>query len=101
MSTTYQTAVRPEFDSNSETYRVHHDPDSPWSVSTTVVLSIQSLTGAEPTEMRPLNRAVDPDILGSYLQEKGRDTCLSFTFHGHEVTVQEDGRLVFAPLEGV
>lgn len=59
--------IRPEFDSQTGTYRVDHDGDSPWEASTTLVLAISSVTGEGPTEMLPLSRAVDPDVLDKHV----------------------------------
>lgn len=101
MSTTYQSSIRPESDPGSDTARVFHDPESPWNVSTTIVLAIQSLTGEEPTGMLPLNRAVDPDMLENHLEGPDRDTQVTFEFHGYEVTVRDDGQVMFVPLEVV
>lgn len=99
MSTAYDNSVRPEFDAQSETYRVSHDTDSPWEVSTTLVLSLSSLTGDEPTQMRPLNRAVDPDKLTSHVRGRDQGALVSFDFHGYHVTARDDGQITFTPLD--
>ncbi len=101
MSTTYQSSIRPELDPGSDIARVFHDPESSWNVSTTIVLAVQSLTGDEPTEMLPLNRAVDPDMLVDHLQGPDRSAQVTFEFHGYEVSVRDDGQVTFSPLEEV
>lgn len=101
MSINYQSSIRPESDPGSDTTRVFHDPESPWNVTTTIILAVQSLTGDEPTGMLPLNRAVDPDMLENHLQGPDRSTQLTFEFHRHEVTVRDDGQVTFTPLEEV
>lgn len=99
MSAIYDKTVRPEFDPPSGTYRVDHDPDCPCTASTTVVLALASLTEADPLDMLPLHRAVDPDALEHHVCGRGRDARLSFEFHGHHVTVRSDGHIKFAPLD--
>lgn len=99
MLTTYENTVRPEFDTRSKTYRISYDPDRSTSVSTTLVLSLCSLTGDEPTQMRPLSRAVDPDVLESHVQSRDRGSDISFEFHDHQVTVQDDGQIEFTPID--
>ena len=93
MSSIYNTIVNPRFDPGSRTYRVHHNPDNPWALSTTLVLSLSSLTGDDPTEMCPLNRVVDPDVLESHVRGRNRGAHVSFDFHGYDVTVRDDGRI--------
>lgn len=96
---TCEDIVRPEFDPRSEAYRVHHDTDSSWTVSTTLVYALSSLTGNEPRQLLPLNRAVDPDVLEYHVRGRNRGADLSFEFHGHHVTVRDDGLIEFSPLD--
>lgn len=67
--------------------------------STTIVLSLETITGDEPPQMLPLNRAIDPDVLESHVRGRDRRAELSFEFHGHQVTVRDDGRITFSPLD--
>lgn len=99
MSTSYDDTVRPEFDAQSGTYRFSYDTDSSTSVSTSLVLSLCSLTDDEPTQMRPLSRAVDPDVLESHVESRDRGSNLTFEFHGHRVTVQDGGQVEFSPID--
>lgn len=99
MSATSYTRLRPEFDPESECHRVSHDADSEWEASTTLVLSLGSLTGQDPTDMLPLHRAVDPDVLNRHVRGHARGAELTFQFNGHDVTVHDDGRIEFSPLE--
>lgn len=99
MSTAYDNSVRPEFDAQSETYHVSHDADCSWEVSTTLILSLSSLTGDEPTQMLPLNRAVDPAELRSHIHGRDQGALLSFDFHGYHVTARDDGQITFTPLD--
>lgn len=93
------TTIRPEFDPQAGTYRVDHDADSPWEASTTLVLAISSVTGEEPTEMLPLTLAVDPDVLNRHVGGRDRGASLTFEFDGHQVTVQDSGRIEFAAVD--
>lgn len=97
---TFDNTVRPEFDPGSGVYQVHYDADSTWKVSTTLVLAISSLTGDDPVQMLPLNRAVDPDALDHHVHDRTRNANLSFDFHGYHVTVHDDGLIEISPLDG-
>lgn len=99
MATAYEDTVRPAFEPDSETYYVYDDPDSSWTVTTTLVLALGSLTGDEPSQMLPLNRTVDPDVLDSHVHGRTRGSQVSFDFHGYHVTVRDDGRIEFTPLD--
>lgn len=101
LAPTHSDTVRPEFDPRTETYVVDHDCDSAWDVTTTLVYSLSSLTDVEPTEMRPLGYAVDPDGLDTHVRSGSEDATVSFEFHGHRVTVRGDGQIEFAPLQDV
>lgn len=96
MSATRHPLVETEFDPETGTHRVYHDPRNTWEASTTVVLSISSLTGEDPTEMLPLGRSVDPDVLNEHVRGEDSGATLTFEFHGHEVSVRDDGRIQFA-----
>lgn len=99
MSATPATTIRPEFDAQTGTHRVVHDPDSPWEASTTLVLAISSVTGEEPTDMLPLSRAVDPDVLNRHVGGRDRGATLSFEFDGHRVSVEDSGRIEFTAVD--
>jgi hypothetical protein len=101
MSTTYEKTVQPEPGPHAKTHHVYHDSNSPWKASTTIVLSLKSLTGDESTQMLPLNRAIDPDVLESHLQGRDRGAHLSFEFHGYTVKVRDDGQITFTPAEEI
>lgn len=98
MSLTRTDAIRPEFDPERGTYEVYHDTDSSWEVSTTLVLSLSSLTDDDPRQMRSLNSVVDPDVLNGHVRGRNSGATLSFEFHDHRVTVQDDGHLELFPL---
>lgn len=90
---TSETTMHPEFDPRADVHRIEHESESPWPVSTTIVLALSSLTGIEPTAMLPLYRAVDPDALSHHVQGRDRDAELSFEHHGYQVTVRGDGHI--------
>jgi hypothetical protein len=91
--------IEPALDSGTGTIGVHYSEHTPWPASTTVVLGIASLTGQEPTSLRPLHGAVDPDTLNQHVRDDwDRDATLSFEFHGYRVTVGGGGHIEFAPL---
>ncbi|WP_232702355.1 HalOD1 output domain-containing protein [Halobacterium wangiae] len=98
MLSTHTTDVRPEFDPETGVYEVRHEHDSPWAVSTTLVLALSSLTDDGPLEMRPLYYTVDPAVLDDHVGGQNADGTLSFEFHGHHVTVRDDGLLTLSPL---
>lgn len=96
---TYDDAVHPEFDPQAESYQVYHDANSSWDVSTTLILSLSSLTGDGSTQMPPLHRAIDPDELQLHVRGRTNGAHVTFEFHGHEVTVHDDGLIEFTPLD--
>lgn len=98
MAPTNADGIRPEFDPGTGTYAVHHDSDSAWAASTTLVLALGSLTDDDPREMRPLDNTVDPEVLDGHVRSGDGDATLSFEFHDHRVTVRGDGRIEFDPL---
>lgn len=98
MSATIDATVRPEVDDRSETDTPSLDGERPGDGRSTLVLSICSVTGAEPRQLSPLSRAVDPDALAGHVRGRERGATLSVEFHGHDVTVRDDGRLEFAPV---
>lgn len=108
MSTNHKSAdggrldrfVRPEFDPGSDRFQVYHDTGWSWTVTTTLVFSLSSVTTVAPTDMLPLNRAVDPDALDMHVRGRDRGAKLTFSFHGHRITVRDSGHITFSPLEG-
>lgn len=69
-------------------------PQPHGSPSDRVVQTIADREGVDPTELPPLFESVDPDALDALLRRD--DTAgaqVTFTHHGHEVTVRSDGRV--------
>lgn len=100
MLATRDTTIRPEFEPDSGTYRVGHDVEDSWSIATTIVLSINLLTGDDPTLMLPLHRSVDPDALERHVSNRfrTRGSSITFDFHGYHVTVGDNGQIDLAPV---
>lgn len=78
---------------------MHHDTDWSWTATTTLVFSLSSVTAVDPTDMLPLNRAVDPDVLEAHVGGRDRGATLTFDFHGYEITVRDTGHMTFSPLD--
>ena len=92
-------SIDPTFDPRSGSYRLDYRAESPWPLSTAVVLAIASVGDVAPTRLRPLNDVVDADTLNSHIRGRDRGSELSFEFHGYHVTVRDDGRIAFVPTE--
>lgn len=99
MATTYDTTVRPIRERETDTHHVHHNPDNSCKITTSLVLAVSSMTEDDPSEMLPLNRAIDPDVLESHIQGRERGTHLSFDFQGYHVAVRDDGQIELTPLD--
>lgn len=96
----YEAAVRPSGCPTGGAFHLVHQPESPPPVSTAIVVAVSSLTGLEPTHMRPLNDVVDPDALNRHVDEiRNRSAVLSFEFHGYRVAVRGDGHVEFTAVE--
>lgn len=107
MSTNYKSTdeggldrlVRPEFHPGSDRFQVYHDTDWSWTATTTLVFSLSSVTAVDPTDMLPLNRAVDPDVLEGLVRGRNRGAKLAFDFHGYHITVRDTGHITFSPVD--
>jgi hypothetical protein len=72
------------------------------SMSATAVASVAEAAGCRPGAVQPLYTVIDPDALDalvSYGQSPSWRGRLSFTLHGHEVTVRATGEVVVRPAE--
>lgn len=93
--------VQPAFDARRGAYRTtHNDDERPWPAGTTTVLAITALTGVDPTDRLPLAGAVDPDTLNTHVRRTAGDAEVSFEFHGHDVTVRDDGYIELRSVDG-
>lgn len=71
------------------------------SLSITVVRMVADAEGVEPTELRPLYSAVDPDALDSLFEQSAGGSPafqgqIQFQYHGYEVCIDDDGRITLA-----
>lgn len=69
-------------------------------LSLTVVKMVADTEGVEPTALRPLYSAVDPDALDSLFESDGGPTFegeVQFRYHGYQVSVRGDGRVTLTP----
>lgn len=93
--------LRPEYDPETETYRVDFD-ETEWKPSTVVVLAIAAVTDSDAREVETLNDRIDPDCLDGIFAPRKDGTPrgegrLTFPFAEHEVTVHGDGVVVLDP----
>lgn len=71
--------------------------------SEAVVVALGEITDRTPAELDPLYETIDPGGLDSVLTARGPEgsngtTAVTFTYHDHEVTVTDSGRLTVRPL---
>ncbi|WP_436345407.1 HalOD1 output domain-containing protein [Natronorubrum sp. FCH18a] len=84
-------------------YRATHDPSGPATLSTTVVHALSDCLDVDVTDSRiSLYDTVDPDALDALFRPRhdGRPRSggsLSFSVHGHYVTVDSDGEILIEP----
>lgn len=85
-----------DWDADSGTYRAHYEPGAE-SVSIRLLEAVAAVTGAEPTELEPLDEYVDPDALNVIFQpiqdRPGAHASLSFHYEGLLVVVHSDGEI--------
>lgn len=98
------TALRPEYEPETGTYRVAFD-ETDYRPSTVVVLAVAAVTGTDARDVETLNDRIDPDCLDGIFAptQNGKpraDGRVTFPFAGHEVTVHGDGVVVLDPDPG-
>lgn len=67
------------------------------TVSERVIQKVATATNSDPLELPPLYGPIDPDAL-NVLIEQMADGEISFTYAGHEITVESDGTIGFEKL---
>ena len=82
-----------------DTYVVRHDWDEDGSLSSTVITAVAAIRNVEPTDVDPLNEAVDPDALNTIFDNRrgGAERAgatLSIRLNECTVTIHGDGRVV-------
>jgi len=90
------------YDEQTDTYHVDFDWKGSESLNATIVTTVASVSGVEPTEMEPLYDRLDPDALAelfSPIQDGTRrpNGHISFPLQGCTVTVHSDGHIVVKP----
>lgn len=104
MSTIESTDGGVELCSRTEyDHRTRHETDGPGSLSVTVVTAVSEALDAEPMEVDPLYRSIDPDALDALFEstigEDGSSARVSFTHDGCSVTVRGDGEVLVTLLD--
>ena len=94
----------PRDDANRRTERhhVHYDPDADDRPSELLVKAVADVADADPLELDPLFRTVDPDVLDEFVGAGGLpdvDGQVSFTYEGYRVTVHPSGLLELVPAD--
>lgn len=75
--------------SESATTRRQTSPDRE-SPSTTVVRTVADRENCEPTDLRPLYQAIDPDALDTVANDAtDNEIRVEFTYHGYEIVVDD------------
>lgn len=91
-----------ERDSQSGAYHLRYDWRDSEPLSTLIVTALADITGDSPTDLEPLYDRIDPDALDRLFSPNpdgslGAAGPVTFTFHGHEVTVERHGHVVIRP----
>lgn len=99
------TDVDPEYDPETDTYRVGHDFDGEGRLSLTIIVALERIADDDPDrEPGSLFEAVEPDGLDALfssgepfpLRDRGE---LTFPTGDYEVTVRAHGRIEIRPLD--
>ena len=88
---------RPGFASEAAASKGTYGSETPPSIC--VVETVADALEADPTELRPLYEAVEPDALDTLFESSGGFTSgrVTFTFEGCTVTVDADGWVAASP----
>lgn len=71
------------------------DADQARRVSDRIIERVSEREGTDSLELdEPLYRAIDPDALDALLRTSNEDLTVEFTYLGHRIVVQGDGRVV-------
>jgi hypothetical protein len=98
------TAFGPEVvEVDPDVYRVRHEFDGPRSLSTTVILAVESVTGASVSD-RPLYEVLDPECLDGLFEpigghREGMRGHVEFPYAGHLVRIDASGEILIGPLD--
>ena len=78
---------------DSATIRTRFDQEET-PASMAIVATLANVTDTDPTDLRPLYAAVDPDAVNALVSARPRahgDTYITFTHEGHEIQVASSG----------
>lgn len=98
-STTTGIQDETSFDAETGAYRVPFDCQEGEQLSMAIVTAVADIADVDPTDMEPLYDQIDPESLDRLFDTPVSDVGVSFTFHGHEVTVKQHGYIVVQPLD--
>lgn len=91
----------PHGTAQSDSLTYEREPDEPPSLS--VIRAVAAVNETDPTRMRPLYEAIDPDALDHLFASTSRRSTplshgfVSFRYGDCDVTVYGDGRTVVSP----
>lgn len=84
-------------------HRARCDLDAGEPVTTSVIVSVAAVDGAEPTALPPLHRTIDTDALEAVVgsaHEADTALCVSFRYAGYRVSVETDGSILISETAG-
>lgn len=93
--------VSVSYDPDSETYRGSFD-SATVAPTVAVVEAMAAVEGTDPTDLRPIYDAIDPQGLDRICTEsvppkREGHRSVEFTYHGHRVTVESVGVIEIRP----
>lgn len=84
-------------------HRTRCDIGSGQPVTTSVIVSVAAVAGAEPTALPPLQRALDTDALEAVVRsahEADTELTVSFEYAGYHVSIATDGSIRISETAG-
>lgn len=67
------------------------------SPSTAIITAVADASELDATELDPLVETLDPDALDTLYASGNPELTVSFAYHGWDVTLRGDGRLLIHP----
>jgi hypothetical protein len=90
----------PHYDSDTDSYYVHHNSENGRLPSESVVEAVATARDADPAGMAQLYETIDPDALDALFGQTSRETSngsVSFRFAACTVTVTNNGWTIVSP----
>ncbi len=92
-----------QVDPDGEVYRIRHEFGGPRTLSTTVILAVESVSGRSVVD-RPLYEVLDPECLDGLFEPIGGHTegmrgHIEFPYAGYLIRVDASGEILIGPLE--